>query len=275
MDELFTLVFILLIVLASVFDAVARNKRKRQQKERMEAEEAEEAETDFRPDPRMRREPGGVRQEGGVATEERETADTMVPDDLWKILTGQLPEESPGQPAPPRPVPREEPREQPEQEVPGPRYEWEKSRRQPETPMPAPQDRMGTSRAEPQERAEEFVHPERRSERWMAGIDREGRRVRSEIEEEEARIYELPPEPWDQFEDIAAAEIREGEGIGDEISDEGDDLRSRRRRARRGRGARYTRLLETGEIDDLRAGLVLKEVLGPPAAFNEPGPEWG
>ena len=95
------LLFLGLLILASVFDAVGRRRKRRRRMEEMEREEAagdgegsgtsarwpadpgsvpEEAGT---PSPRERHAPAGARAGG------RETADSMVPDDLWAILTGE------------------------------------------------------------------------------------------------------------------------------------------------------------------------------------------
>lgn len=102
-NGLLQLLFLGLLILASVFDAVGRRRKRRRRMEEMEREEAaghgegagvgtsapwpadpgsvpEEAST---PSPRETPAPAGARTGG------RETADSMVPDDLWAILTGE------------------------------------------------------------------------------------------------------------------------------------------------------------------------------------------
>ena len=102
-DGIFQLLFLGLLILASVFDAVGRRRKRRRRMEEMEREEKagdgegagagtsarwpgdpgsvpEEAST---PSPREAPAPAGARTGG------RETADSMVPDDLWAILTGE------------------------------------------------------------------------------------------------------------------------------------------------------------------------------------------
>lgn len=102
-DGIFQLLFLGLLILASVFDAVGRRRKRRKRMEEMEREEAagegegagagtsarwpadpgsapEDAGT---PSPRETPAPAGTRAGG------RETADSMVPDDLWAILTGE------------------------------------------------------------------------------------------------------------------------------------------------------------------------------------------
>ena len=102
-DGIFQLLFLGLLILASVFDAVGRRRKRRRRMEEMEREEAagdgeaagsgtsarwpadpgsvpEDAGT---PSPRETPAPAGTRAGG------RETADSMVPDDLWAILTGE------------------------------------------------------------------------------------------------------------------------------------------------------------------------------------------
>jgi len=92
-NGLFQLLFFGVLILASIFDATTRRRRRRQKMQDMEAEESAEPPADPEvygediaiepPDVRQPTAPGPVR--------ERETADSMVPADLWAILTGPDP----------------------------------------------------------------------------------------------------------------------------------------------------------------------------------------
>lgn len=102
-DGLFQLLFLGLLILASVFDAVGRRRKRRRRMEEMEREEAAgdgegagsgtsarwPADPDSVPEeagaPSSRETPAPA----GARTGGRETADSMVPDDLWAILTGE------------------------------------------------------------------------------------------------------------------------------------------------------------------------------------------
>ena len=111
----------------------------------------------------------------------------------------------------------------------------------------------------------------RRSSRWMKGVGgrEDSSRWTEGMEEEEKRVYTLPPEPWESLEDITTGEISDGRGQVQESVEgpTGAGVESRRRRGS-GRGA-YTRLLETGKIEDLRKAVVLREVLGVPVGFRD------
>lgn len=258
MDEGFLqLLFILLIIVASVFDAVARSRKKKQQKERMDREEGidpedgdgEWATVEAPPRRERTKAPMGVPTEPEASDEPvRETADAMVPEDFWAILTGQQPEPEPEQERHAPDVPPLEPR----------------------TPAPVPSDRiaprMRAPAPPPDTATPDAAIETRRSDLWMEGV---GGRKTSErwttgIEEEEARVYAPIPEPWDAIEDVAADEI--GDGSGGAAPAVSEPIGTRRR----GAGGAYTRLLETGRVDDLRKGIVLREILGPPAAFRDP-----
>jgi len=92
-DGLFQLLFFGVLILASIFDAATRRRRRRQKMQDMEVEESAEPPADSEvygeditiepPDVRQPTAPGPGR--------ERETADSMVPADLWAILTGPDP----------------------------------------------------------------------------------------------------------------------------------------------------------------------------------------
>jgi hypothetical protein len=265
-EELFTLMFILIIIAASVLDAAGRRKAKKRRMEEMEREEAEEASGTRRPQertegPRVRRSPEPSAAESTSASSgegERETAETMVPEDLWAILTGQQPSQSQREKAPAESSPQEPPRE-------------------PHIPMPAPQDRMSTGTLEGtgSAPASEEERPTRRSARWMEGKKGRGESERwgATTARMEAESREAMEEPWDELEDIAAGDITaaEGEVQAEEV---GGRLQPARRRGVGGRG-RYTQLLQSGDIEDLRKAVVLREILDRPVAFRERvGPDW-
>jgi hypothetical protein len=237
MDGLFQLLIIVLFVMAAVFDAVKRGREREQKKEEMEAaEEAEAVEFEVEgasPPPQPR--PSRPRR---PKAQEEESAETMVPEDLWAILTGQEPPSKP----------REEP-------VP---VEAHPERAAEPDPHPEP-DRRPDPHPEPDRRRDPHPEPDRlresetrRSARWVAGLDR--------VAEEEAAAFGGLDEPWDEFADISQGEIDDGEGGAPVASSP---------YGQRGRGStgRYRPALEG--VDELRKAIVLKEVLGPPVGFRE------
>jgi hypothetical protein len=311
-DGLFQLLFILFFIMAAIFDAVARSRAKRRRMEEMEGAEGEEdvsagADAEARSRRRAERErehreriqarrkaPDGTGGEvvtrgetggGGVQGEgvpERETADSMVPEDFWAILTGQ---------------PTRAPDTASERNEPEPRAEreWEPDRRDTtgagapdpgggrrsdpdpprdaRTPVPISPDRWGMGGGEKAPRTvAEAPEETRRSSRWMEGVG--GRDDSSRwteggtegVHEQEERVYRLPPEPWGALEDISSGEIADGRGRVQSAAAVGPDAAPVRRGV--GRGT-YTRLLETGDIRDLRKAIVIREVLGTPVGFRE------
>ncbi len=186
----FQLLFFGVLILATVFDAMTRGRRRRSRMEEMEREEDE----------------AGEASAGIETTGERETADSMVPDDLWAVLTGQQP-----------PQEREElPTASQEQEP---------------TPLP---DLISEGRPppEPELPLKTRVSVPVLSDRYRAS-------------EPGARMP------------IAAR------GLGRPMG----ELASTRI------GSGYAELLRSGGADSLRRAIVLKEILGSPAAFRAPG--WG
>ena len=91
-DGLFQLLFFGVLILASMFDAATRRRRRRKKMQDMEVEESAEPPADWevRGDD-IAIEPQDVRQPTAPGRE-RETADSMVPADLWAILTGPHPD---------------------------------------------------------------------------------------------------------------------------------------------------------------------------------------
>jgi hypothetical protein len=305
MEEGFlTLMFILFMVAASIMDAVGRRKKKQRRMEEMEAEEEAQMEgrasrpvsrqQGDRSEPsqpeayRQRRPEGDSRARdtgpsttttpgGGPQAEERdpESAETMVPEDLWAILTGQPPREREPQRTQPR---REGARSGDDQGSgrspstdPGP---------DPQIPVPVPQDRMSTGASKGSGAgSKEEDPPTRRSSRWMEGTrgrgESESWSAGGAIQEEEREAYGLAEEPWGPIEGIASADLTEaGEGEIQQVSDGAAFQTSRPGRRQTSADTRYTRLLTTGDVEDLRKAIVLREVMGPPVAFrDEIGPE--
>ena len=122
-DGFFQLLFFGVLILASVFDAMTRGRRKRRRMEEMEREE----------------DGAGEAGDGTEPTAERETADSMVPDDLWAVLTGQQQPQEGEKPrtasAEPTPLPERvperrpppEPKPPPKPARPRPRFRSERS----------------------------------------------------------------------------------------------------------------------------------------------------
>ncbi|TVP53475.1 MAG: hypothetical protein EA351_15370 [Gemmatimonadales bacterium] len=300
MSGLFELLIIVAFIAAAVFDAVKRNRQREERKREMEEREATaeaigedgedrtrrtesmgaerswEPERESKPerarkwDPEREQAPERAREwEAERSPEpepesERETAETMVPEDLWAILTGQAPqgggrtgseaESPPKQPHIPAPVPSD--RTAPREERPDP---TRRSRKGQEIGDHTPPARSTT----------------RRSSRWMDGVDEVEARDRDAMAEGEAAAFGSMEEPWDLFDDIAEGEILDGEGgSADALGSLDSPYAARADRGRRGSGrGEYTRLLETGRLEDLRKAVVLREVLGRPVGFRDQGDE--
>ncbi len=274
-DGLFTLIFIALFIVMSVLDAVGRRRKRQRQMEDLEeagggaeAEEvgtavedhrtwgsgAAEAESPWEAGPET---PSGA--EG-----ERETADQMVPEDFWAILTGQAPAD--------RPEPTEsQSRGEPDEIDALGRRGDPVPPEEPHTPAPLPGDRLGSSGSSPGSSADPA--PTRRSARWMEGVG--GREERDTTfgpgRGGEFDAADPMAEPWNDIADIAEGDLTSGSGELEVTSVEDGAIGGRRHAAhRRGRGrGAYTRLLETGDREDLRKAIVLREVLGPPVGFRD------
>ncbi len=244
-DGFLTLLFILLMVAAAIMDAVGRRRAKQRRMEEMEEEEEEARERPMLSTP-DRGEP--ARTEAG----QRETAETMVPEDFWAILTGQEPERRP----PPEPEPEMGRRGDPDPP------------KEPRIPSPVPDDRYSVDDAGDGRAADDVP-------RWGRTREDEEPRDTGAIGDEEAAVYAQPEEPWGELADISAGDLTEGtEGEVLEATALGRSRRPSARRRGAGRG-RYTRLLETGDIEDLRKAVVLREVLDRPVGFRDDvGPDW-
>ncbi len=198
---------------------------------------------------------------------ERQTADSMVPDDFWAILTGQPSSSS-------RSEPEAEPQVEPAEVV----ISEAEPPREPRIPAPVPSDRWtsGSRSGARKPRVPEPPVETRRSSRWMEGVGgrEDSSRWTKGMDEEEKRVYTLPPEPWEELEDITAGDISDGRGrVQGSVEGAAATGEEGRRRRGSGRGA-YTRLLETGEIEDMRKAIVLREVLGTPVGFRKQDRDW-
>jgi hypothetical protein len=94
-DGLFQILFFAVLIAASMFDAATRRRRRRKM------EEMEREEGTVGSEQESEEVAAGAQSSGRTAAPEpsgrRETADSMVPADLWQILTGQQPfPEEPG-----------------------------------------------------------------------------------------------------------------------------------------------------------------------------------
>jgi hypothetical protein len=273
MDGLFQILILVFFVVASIFDAVARNRKKQEQKDRMDQEEAaEQGAPAVRPGTRRppstarERESGGREQVRGRPqpsegprkapvgeAEPRTTADQMIPEDFWAVLTGQAP------------VEREEVRVEREPHR-------EPTREPAEVAAYTPKPWAGMDRTADTEESEE---PEtRRSSRWMEGLGKE--EDRRALESAQRADRQVPvtavaapvprrpdpmDEPWGEMEDISRGEIGDGRGAVQGAVDLMGDAGSRRYGATE---SPYVRLVASGRQEDLKAAIVLREVLGAP-----------
>jgi hypothetical protein len=305
-DGLFTLIFIALFIVMSVLDAVGRRRKRQRQMEDLEeagggaeAEEVGTAVEDHRTWGSGAAEAESPWQAGpetpSGAEGERETADQMVPEDFWAILTGQAPAD---RPEPTESQSRGEPgaaagespkvgagasaesgrvgtragayRPPGDIDALGRRGDPEPPE-EPHIPAPLPGDRLGSSGSSPGPSADPA--PTRRSARWMEGVG--GREERDTTfgpgRGGEFDAADPMAEPWDDIADIAEGDLTSGSGELEVTSVEDGAIGGRRHAAhRRGRGrGAYTRLLETGDREDLRKAIVLREVLGPPVGFRD------
>ncbi len=264
-DGLFQLFFILIIVLASIFDAVSRNRKKRERMEEMEREEAEgevRAERgDEAPVATAERPRDGVLQgdrggngrdtgRGQDPSREEETADAMVPDDLWAILTG---ERRPPKPAPPSRESEEEPLE-PVRTGSSPA-----SARRP-SHEPAPSAGSSSGPRSPWGRRPPSPAPPRTPVPLPPPVEVPG----------EGEVYQEIEEPWANLPDITEGEIGFDERPRERESEPGGRGAPRPRWGKRARveANPHTRLLVSGRREDLRSAIVLSEVLGTPVGLR-------
>ncbi|MEX0856450.1 MAG: hypothetical protein WD056_02665 [Gemmatimonadota bacterium] len=99
MDGGFEVMFVLILVVASILDAVARGQKKKRRMEEMDREEQGEDASDpvatIDEEDRWSGRPSDVSREVDAPSasrgseERRETSDSMIPQDFWAILTGE------------------------------------------------------------------------------------------------------------------------------------------------------------------------------------------
>lgn len=191
-DGFFQLLFFGVLILATVFDAMTRGRRRRRRMEEMEREEDEAGEAS-----------AGTETE---TTGERETADSMVPDDLWAVLTGE-----------------QQPQER--EKLPTAYQEQEP------TPLP---DLIPEGRPPPE----------------------------PELPLKTRVSVPVLSDPY-RVSDPGALMPLARRGLGRPMGE----------LARKRIASDYAELMRSGGTDSLRRAIVLKEVLGSPAAFRAPG--WG
>ena len=305
MEGLFQILIILFFIVASIFDAVSRNKKKQEQKDRMESEEAAEGSavegmdarpgSPGRPPPRPRPTPmegrrkaptgepaprttasgpAGSRRTASQESSSRETADQMIPEDFWAVLTGQAPARKAPK-APKAPVPEEAGTEGWNVTAEAGRSEsarWE-----------AGASVSGSRGAETA--PDEGATSTRRSSRWMEGLDadEEGRRAGGErrpVPAASSRSFPKapppPPRPVSPFGRRAdpmdepggdLEDISRGEiGDGRGAMQGAVDLGGAGARRRGASASPFVRLVASGRQEDLQSAIVLREVLGTPVA---------
>ena len=275
-DGLFQLLFIIVILAASVLDAVARSRKKRERMEEMErqdeAGEWEPVDDGGEVATRDRSQPGRPIPENAgraprevsddapapVARQERETSDSMVPDDLWAILTGEQRAPRP-QPRPVESSGREDPAAIASRRTEG--ALGSEVERQPAPPgrppilSPMPPRRGETKTPAPgwRDRLQQRGSATRRSQ-LPPPVEVPG----------ESEVYREIEEPWSSLPDITVGEI----GEDDRVLPDGEGGGRMGQRTRVGSRSAYTRLLESGKPGDLRQAIVLSEILGPPKALR-------
>ncbi|TVP42118.1 MAG: hypothetical protein EA350_17480 [Gemmatimonadales bacterium] len=273
MEGLFQLLILVFFIAASIFDAVGRNRKKKEQKDRMEEEEqAEQGTPQVRPGTRRPRPTARERESGGGTegvrprpmegrrkaptgeAEPRTTADQMIPEDFWAVLTGQAPAQRDEVQVEREPTPEPD----------------RKSDREPagiSAYNPEPYVGIGTVSD-----AEDTAT--RRSSRWMEGLDQEEDRRAREVQQRAERQVPVTAapvsfprradpmdEPWGELEDISSGEIGDGRGAVQGAVDLGAGGGSRRFGATE---SPYVKLVASGRQEDLKAAIVLREVLGAP-----------
>jgi hypothetical protein len=299
MEGAFQLLIILFFIAASIFDAVARSRKKNEQKDRLDREEGEEAGTvtrapgTRRPRPTEGRRkapaPGAPRSKqhgrdgrdgaresspsGGTRSEapgegRRTAADEMIPEDFWAILTGQAPKQEAPAPTPAPTKRTEVPPSEPHIPVPVPSDRY----------TPAPDEDLRDYGRSPVAKDRTIVAakpvpgaPTRRSARWMEGLG--GGAVEDAVRSPRPhtagsrRPVDPMEEPWGVLEDISSGEI--GDGLG---STQGAvDLTGGEALRRAGTtDSPYVRLVAEGTTENLRSAIVLREVLGTPVGARGP-----
>jgi hypothetical protein len=260
MDDGFVqFLFVVILIFASLLDAVSRGKRKRRGPT---GELPPEEEGATRPPVRTprptraptTRRPAGTRRagdaptrpteaQGGGGPADRETADTLVPDELWAVLTGE---------APPTRVPRP---------------------RAPEAEPWSDEEDRWTGEGVPYPREGESTE----AETWRPESTTEElptTEAPAEVLPEDERRRPSAPLPWV----LVPTEMRPRVHAPATAAAPSPAPAAAARRVvsaplavhatRRSPAARYADLLRTGGVDSLRMAVVLREVLDPPVALR-------
>ncbi len=279
-EGLLTLIFIVFMVVASILDAVGRRRKKQRRMEEMEGADDQGVEASPGMEGRPTASTGTDTESWRTESDSRETAETMVPEDFWAVLTGQELETRP--PPEPETSGRAEPagpgsygEDGREEARPGDLFGRDDLGRrgdpdppkEPRIPAPVPDDRFST---------DEYSRPGGSADsgpQW--GKARQEPQETGAIGDEEDRVYAQPPEPWGDLTDISSGDLSDDpEGQVLATGAPGAPGRPSARRRGAGRG-RYSRLLETGDIEDLRKAVVLREILDRPVGFRDDvGPDW-
>lgn len=221
---LLQLVVIGLIVMASLFDASTRGRRRRERMQRREEADADAAADATRGDQRM--------TSPGTGRSERErTAESMIPADLWEVLTGE--KRAPSREREPEPQVDEAPAWSAEE---GP-YQ------QPYEPPPMP---------EYQAPAEPETEPA-----WSTAEGSYDTYVAQPPAEEAPQV---PVVTWPSMHPEGAALQRPAPPLRHPAAT----------RKARPTASDYTELLRAHDARSLREAMVVSEVLGPPIALRRP-----
>lgn len=273
-DGVVQLLFIVAVIVASVFDAVGRNRKRREQQEREQEEVGDEglwSEEDGEPvvfegEPWEPSSSARTDDDGAVPSSRRSAADDMLPPDLWAILTGQAP--PPGGPRTGAPQSEASRTEAPRTEAPR-------------------REATGTSEAQSQEvwgvrpiRVEALPAPTRRSARWMEGVSDADRARGAESTAAAGSAPRRPVvaalgelrEPWDLLPDITAGEIGALPSVRSSRDPRGSPARGSSGVSGSSMGGvdlAGLRSLVGGSVPQLQTAVLLRELLGPPLGSQD------
>jgi hypothetical protein len=268
-DGVVQLLFIVAVLVASVFDAVGRNRKRKQQEEDQRAAE-EDGPMDW-----------GAAEEGAWGEPEapapagprRSSAEDLLPPDLWAILTGQPPRQADPSGSPEQAGSRaSEPAHMPSSGAPPAPIPAPVA---PSIPHPTGETRPGDGSG---------GTPTRRSSRWMEGVSEADRprgaestvaagsmprrtttRAASAASGRDSAPGAVQGEPWGGLPDITAGEIGAAPAPGAPGARRGALTGRVRGPGRRGTGSAAAGFqLVGGSVSSLRSAIILREVLGPP-----------
>jgi hypothetical protein len=286
------LLVVLVFVAMSIADALGRRRKKRDRMEEMDREEREEQVRGAGAQPGTTAQRSAPSTGAGSGTESgsgqdsrRETADSMIPDDLWTVLTGGAPpprRESP--PAPKAPAPSSESgQSRAEREFeelttqpwrPGPTEEVARPSRptsHPSRPTPVPSASTGpkprppASPGAPRKAPTPYSAPQGGKARTTAPSSRFP--SRTPASQGRARSSDSTEVPWRGTPDITSGEI--GSVGGTRLSPLRREIGGPATVERRGGGtSTYVSALRSEGRDGLRKAIVFQEVLGPPVTLR-------